>query len=91
MENCNMLLAIIVLLAVAGGLLSLLLKLLKKPIKWAFKLLLHALFGFVFLFIFNFVGAWAGLGLDMSWLNAIVTGVLGIPGVVILLLIKYLF
>ena len=86
-----LLLAIIILLAVAGGFVSLLIKLLKKPIKWAFKLLLHALFGFIFLFIFNFVGAWVGLRLDMSWLNAIVTGVLGIPGVVILLLIKYLF
>ncbi len=86
-----MLLLIGILLAVGGGLLGLLLKLLKKPIKWAFKLLLHALFGFIFLFIFNFVGAWFDVSLELTWLNAVVSGVLGIPGVVILLLLKYLF
>ena len=86
-----MLLLIVILLAVGSGLLGLLLKLLKKPIKWAFKLLLHALFGFVFLFIFNFVGAWFGVSLELTWLNAVVTGVLGIPGVVILMVLKYLF
>ena len=86
-----MLLAIIVLLGIAGGLITLLLKLLKKPIKWAFKLLLHAAFGFVFLFIFNFVGDWVGLSLDINWFSAILTGVLGVPGVILLLLLKYLF
>ena len=46
--------------------------------------------GYIALFIFNFVGAWVGLSLGLNWLNAIVTGVLGIPGVILLLLIKYL-
>jgi len=69
----------------------LLLKLLRKPIKWAFKLLLHALFGFVFLFIFNLFGSLIGLTLGLNWLNAVVTGVLGIPGVILLLLLTYIF
>ncbi len=85
-----MLLAIVILLAVGGGLLGLLLKLLKKPIKWVFKLLLHALFGFIFLFVFNFLGAWFGISLEITWLSAIVTGVFGIPGVVVLLILTYL-
>ncbi|MBE6997879.1 MAG: pro-sigmaK processing inhibitor BofA [Ruminococcaceae bacterium] len=85
-----MIAAIVILLIVGFGLLGILLKLLKKPIKWAFKLLLHALFGFIFLFVFNFVGAWLGLSLELNWLNAIVTGVFGIPGVVVLLILKYL-
>ena len=85
-----MLIAIVILLAVGGGLLGLLLRLLRKPIKWAFKLLLHVLFGFIYLFLFNFIGAWFGLSLDVSWLSAAVAGVLGIPGVVILLILKYL-
>ena len=46
--------------------------------------------GFVFLFVFNFFGAWVGLNLELSWLNAIVTGVFGVPGVVVLLIIRYL-
>lgn len=85
-----MILIVLVLLGIAGGLISLLLKLLRKPIKWVFKLLLHALFGFIFLFLFNFFGAWVDLSLELNWVNAVVTGVLGVPGVVILLLVKYI-
>lgn len=77
-------------LVAAIVLISLMLKLLRKPIKWAFKLLLHALSGFVFLFIFNFFGGFLDLSLGLNWINAIVTGVLGVPGVVLLLLLKYL-
>lgn len=85
-----MIIAIILLLAVAGGLIGLLVKLLKKPIKWAFKLLLHAAFGYVFLFLFNFVGAWVGLSLEITWVSAIVSGLFGVPGVLVLLVLKYL-
>lgn len=85
-----MILIPVILLGIAVGLCSLLLKLLRKPIKWAFKLLLHALFGFIFLFLFNFFGAWVDLNLELNWLNAAVAGVLGVPGVVILLLVKYI-
>ncbi len=85
-----MLLAILILLAVGGALLGLLLKLLKKPIKWVFKLLLHALFGYVYLFLFNFIGAWFGVSLEITWLSAVVSGVFGIPGVAVLLILKYL-
>ena len=77
--------------AAAIGLIVLLLKLLRKPIKWAFKLLLHAAFGFLFLWIFNIFGGIIGLSLGLNWVNAVVTGVLGIPGVVLLLLLKYIF
>lgn len=75
-------------LAVGFSLLGLLLKILKGPMKLAFKLLIHAVFGFVFLFIFNFFGAWVDLSIPLTWLNAIVTGVFGIPGVVVLLILQ---
>lgn len=82
-------LLILITLAVGILLVSLLLRILKKPIKWIFKLLLHALFGYVYLFIFNFIGAWFGVSLDVTWLTAVVSGVFGIPGVAVLLLLKY--
>ena len=85
-----MLLAIIVILGVGGGLLTLLFKLLKRPIKWAFKLLLHVVSGFIFLGIFNFVGARVGLSIAVNWVSALISGVLGIPGVILLLVIKYI-
>jgi len=73
--------------AIAVLLIWLLLKLLKKPIKWAFKLLLNALSGYLFLIIFNFFGGIVGLHLPITWLTAVVTGVFGVPGVVVLLLL----
>ncbi len=74
----------------AGALIVLFVKLIKLPIRWAFKLLLHALIGFVGLYVLNFFGSAIGVSLEMTWLNALITGVLGIPGVVLLLLVKYL-
>lgn len=85
-----MLIAIVIFLAVAGGLFSLLFRLLRKPIKWGFKLLLHVAFGFVTLFTFNIVGSWVGLGLPVNWITAAVSGVLGIPGVILLLVWQYI-
>lgn len=80
----------VVLIGAALFLLSLSFKLLKKPLAWILKFLLHAAMGYAFLFLFNFVGAWIGLSLGLNWFNAAVAGVLGVPGVILLLLIKYL-
>ena len=85
-----MLIAVMVILFIGGCLIGLLLRLLKKPIKWAFKLLLHALFGYIFLFAFNLVGSFVGISLQINWLSAIISGVFGIPGVVVLLILKYI-
>ena len=84
------LIAVIVLTGAALFLLSLSFALLKKPLAWMLKFLLHAAMGYAFLFLFNFVGAWIGVSLGLNWVNAAVAGVLGVPGVVLLLLIKYL-
>lgn len=80
----------ILLVIVAVLLIWLLLKILKTPLKWALKLLLNAACGFVALFILNLLGEMVGASLDMTWLNAIIIGVLGIPGVVLLIIVKYL-
>lgn len=71
-------------------LLWLFIKIFKKPIKWVFKLLLNALVGFIALFFINYLGSFVGLHITVGWLSAIVTGVLGIPGIVLLLLIENL-
>ncbi len=82
--------SVIVVLIVAAIFLVFFFRLIKLPLKWAFKLLLHALAGFVLLFLLNFFGSYLDISLEMSWLNAIVSGVLGVPGVVILLIFKYI-
>ena len=68
----------------------LLIKLLIKPIGWALKLLFHALIGFAALFLLNFFGSVIGISLEMTWLNALITGILGLPGVILLLILKIL-
>jgi len=66
-------------------------KILKTPLKWAFKLLLNAVGGFIALVILNFFGSIVGLSLTINLINCLVAGILGLPGVVLLLLLKYLF
>ena len=72
---------------IAVLLIWLVIKIFATPIKWALKLLLNALLGFVMLFIFNFLG----LSLSVGWISAIVAGILGIPGIILLLLIENFF
>lgn len=62
----------------------------RKPLKWIFKLLLNALIGYVALMLLNYFGGNFGISLPVNWFNAIVVGVLGLPGVILLLLMKYL-
>ena len=69
----------------------LLIKLLIKPIGWALKLLFHALIGFVALFLLNFFGSMIGVTLELNWPNALITGIFGLPGVLVLLIVKYVF
>ena len=86
----SIVLVILILGGILSALLSITIRLLKKPMKWVLKFLIHAAMGYVFLFLFNFVGAWVNLHLDITWVSAVVTGFLGIPGVLILLLAELL-
>lgn len=79
----------IILIAIVAA--FLLLKLLTAPIRFAGKMLINALVGFVVLFFLNFAGSLFGLSLGINWFNALVVGIFGAPGVVLLLLLKYLF
>lgn len=69
----------------------LLFKILKTPLKWVLKLLLNAVGGFIALVILNFFGAIFGLSLTINLVNCLVAGILGLPGVILLLLLKYVF
>ena len=75
-------------IVIGALLLWLIFKIFATPIKWALKLLINALLGFVVLFIFNYLGSFIGLNITVGWLSAIVAGVLGIPGIILLLLIE---
>lgn len=63
---------------------------LRKPFKIVFKLLLNTAVGFLALFGINYLGAFIGISIAVNWLNAVIVGVLGIPGVALILLLKWL-
>ena len=60
-----------------------------KPIRFILKLLINTALGFAALFIINRLGADFGISLAVNWQNAIVTGVFGLPGVAVLLALKW--
>lgn len=75
-------------------LLFILFKLFGWSIKLFFRMLINALIGAVMLIVFNFVFAdifnLEVFRIGINWITAIVTGVLGVPGVILLLILKLL-
>ena len=82
--------SVVLMIAAAVLLLMLFIRIIRLPLKWMFKGLLHAAVGFVALFIFNFLGSWINVELELNLFNALITGIFGVPGVIILLIIKYI-
>ena len=65
-------------------------KLLLLPIKIIWKLFVNALIGGIALIILNFIGGYFGLHIDINIITALVTGILGAPGVVMILILQYI-
>ncbi len=60
------------------------------PIKVLIKLLINGVIGGVILLVFNLIGGYFGLSIIINPLNAILVGVLGVPGVILLLVLQIL-
>lgn len=69
----------------------LLLWLFTRPIKLALKLAAHVVCGFVMLVAANWIGGFVGFHLATNFLNCLVAGVFGAPGVVGLIVLKTIF
>lgn len=79
-------------LAVAGtGALLLLLsaKALSAPLRIAFRVGLNTMLGFGALLLVNATQSFTGLSLGLNFFNAAVVGVLGVPGLGLLLLVQW--
>lgn len=63
---------------------------LRKPIKIIFKLILNTVIGFLALFVLNYLGSFVGISIAVNWINAVIVGVLGVPGVALILLLKWI-
>ncbi len=69
------------------------LKILSVPLKLLKSLVVNAIAGGIILFLVNYVGAALGLSslhIDINIVTALVTGIFGIPGVILLLILKFL-
>lgn len=60
------------------------------PIKFIFKLIGNSILGGILIFIVNLVGSLFEFHVGLNIVTAIVTGILGIPGVVLLCFLKFL-
>ena len=60
------------------------------PIKKILKLVLNSILGGVVIFIINVIGASFGFHIGLNFLTSILIGLLGLPGVVCLIIIKLL-
>ena len=65
-------------------------KLLLIPIKIVWKLAVNAVIGGLALLLINFIGGFFGLYIPINIITALTTGILGVPGVVMILILQYI-
>ena len=74
----------------AGFFIIALLRVFSAPLKLAVKLLANTLLGFLALWLVNLTAGVTGAALGINVWNALVIGVLGLPGFVLLLLVQWI-
>lgn len=75
--------------AIAVVLVIVIFSIIKAPIKLFFKLLLNTVIGFIVLLLLNYVGGFVGISIPVNWINAVIIGILGVPGVALILLLQW--
>ena len=75
----KIILGILIVLAV-----MLIFKLFSLPIRLVFRILINTAAGFALLLIFNYIGMYLGLSIGINIINALLIGILGIPGLLLL-------
>lgn len=66
-----------------------LIRVFQAPLRLALKLLANTLLGFLALWAVNLTAGFTGIVLGLNLLNALVIGILGLPGFVLLLLTQW--
>ena len=74
----------------AAFLLIALFRVFRTPLRIALKLLGNTLLGFLALWVVNLTVEVTGITLGMNLLNALVIGILGVPGLILLLLTQWI-
>jgi len=79
----------IIAVLVGGFLLIALLRVFRTPLRLAARLLVNTLLGFGALWAIHATSGITGLTLGLNPWNALVVGILGVPGLVLLLLVQW--
>ena len=58
------------------------------PIKWILKLIFNSILGTIIIWIINLIGEILGFHIGLNLYTAILVGFLGIPGAILLILLK---
>ena len=66
-------------------------KIFSWPIKMMTKLLINGLLGVLVLILFNYVGQALGFFIPITVFTALIAGFLGIPGIILLVILKIFF
>lgn len=62
----------------------------KSPIKAMFKWTINSFLGFIALLGFNFLGSYVGISIAVNFFNALIIGILGPFGVLLILILSYI-
>lgn len=76
---------------IALGLVLLIGRIFYKPLKGLFLLLLNSILGGIGLFVFNMIFSGVGFTIAINAVTAAVCGLLGLPGLVLLIILKLIF
>ncbi|MBZ2175040.1 pro-sigmaK processing inhibitor BofA family protein [Schnuerera sp. xch1] len=60
------------------------------PIKLIIKLVINGVLGGILLLVVNFIGGFIGFSIVINPLTAVIAGIFGIPGVILLILLQYI-
>ncbi len=60
------------------------------PIKYLVKLIINGVVGGILLILVNLLGGFVGINIAINPITAIITGILGVPGVVLLIVLQYI-
>lgn len=63
-------------------------RILVKPLKLVFRLFYYLLFGLVLVWGFNYLGGFLGLHLPANLVTVFTAGILGVPGLVLMLVLQ---
>lgn len=68
--------------------LYIILKILSLPLKLILKLVINGFIGGLIIWVINLIGASFGFAITLNWITALIVGILGIPGAVILAILQ---